>query len=58
MIKGVFVINNHGQPRCIKFYERVAEKDQQELLREIFNLVSKRSESVCFFTDGSCLPGW
>uniref|UniRef100_A0A7S3PG58 AP complex subunit sigma n=1 Tax=Aplanochytrium stocchinoi TaxID=215587 RepID=A0A7S3PG58_9STRA len=57
MLKGVFIINNHGQPRCVKFYENVDEKYQQHLLQEIFMLVSKRSESVCNFTDTSSLPG-
>ncbi len=33
------------------------ESLQQQLIREIFSLVSKRSESVCNFLDGSRLSG-
>ena len=26
MIKGVFIVNNHGKPRVIKFYEHVVSE--------------------------------
>jgi len=57
MIKGVFVINNHGQTRAAKFYEQLTESEQQSLLREIFVLVSKRPDTVCNFLLGEHLTG-
>ena len=99
MIKGIFVINNHGKPRLIKDFQRMvrppaaaarhggspqraAERDpprrparfpgptdgrlrpqpplprpqtqpeQQQTVREIFGLLSKRSDNVCNFLEG------
>ena len=57
MIKGVFIINNHGQPRAAKFYEQIPEAQQQQLIRDIFLLVSKRPDTVCNFLDGDQLSG-
>mmetsp|Transcript_24089 Transcript_24089/g.42550 ORF Transcript_24089/g.42550 Transcript_24089/m.42550 type:complete len:179 (+) Transcript_24089:95-631(+) len=57
MIRGIFIVNNYGQPRCIKFYEPVDESQQQTLIREIFLLVSKRPETVCNFLSGDQLSG-
>eukprot|EP01033_Poteriospumella_lacustris_P018219 gene18219-13089_t len=30
MIKGVLIINNHGKPRLVKFYQSVTGEDQQQ----------------------------
>ncbi|GBG30333.1 AP-3 complex subunit sigma [Hondaea fermentalgiana] len=57
MIRGIFIVNNYGQPRCVKFYEAVDEATQQILIREIFLLVSKRSDNVCNFMAGDSLSG-
>lgn len=58
MIRGIFIVNNYGQPRCVKLYEPVPESQQQQLVRDIFLLVSKRSESVCNFMATDSLVGW
>jgi len=53
MIKAILVINNHGQPRLTKFYEKIAFAQREHVLRECFTLVSKRSDTVCNFLEGS-----
>jgi AP-3 complex subunit sigma len=52
MIKGIFIVNNNGKPRLVKTYERLTEEAQQGLVREIFSLLSKRSDTVCNFLEG------
>ncbi|EGC34599.1 hypothetical protein DICPUDRAFT_34761 [Dictyostelium purpureum] len=51
MIKSILIINNHGKPRLIKVYEHLSEDKQQQLIRELFLLVSKRSDSSCNFLE-------
>eukprot|EP01006_Ploeotia_vitrea_P058772 TRINITY_DN70185_c0_g1_i1.p1 TRINITY_DN70185_c0_g1~~TRINITY_DN70185_c0_g1_i1.p1 ORF type:complete len:170 (+),score=37.48 TRINITY_DN70185_c0_g1_i1:48-512(+) len=51
MIKGMFIINNHGKPRMVKFYEQIAFAMQQTLVNEIFRRISKRSDDICNFID-------
>merc|ERR1711943_67740 len=51
MIKGVIIVNNHGKPRLVRFYEELSEDMQQAHVREIFNLVSKRSDYACNFIE-------
>jgi len=53
-IYSVMVINNHGQARLLKFYRDVPHKEREGLVRECFNLVSKRPDSVCNFLE--CSP--
>jgi len=57
MIKGILIINNHGKPRLTKFYEYFPEDKQQQIIREVFSLVSKRSERSCNFLEGGSLFG-
>lgn len=57
MIKSVVVLNNHGQPRLTKFYEYVPEDRQQQVVRDVFNIVSKRSDALCNFVEGGSLFG-
>lgn len=57
MIKYVIILNNHGQPRLTKFYEYVPEDRQQQIIRDIFTIVSKRSDSLCNFVEGQALFG-
>ncbi|KAH8861855.1 AP-3 complex subunit sigma-2 isoform 2 [Schistosoma japonicum] len=52
MIRAVLVINNHGKPRLIKFYEHYSEDEQQKIVKEVFNLVSRRDDDVCNFLEG------
>lgn len=55
MIKAILVINNHGKPRLLKFYQRYTEEIQQQIIRETFQLVSKRDDNVCNFLEGGTL---
>lgn len=70
MIKGILVFNNHGKPRLLKFYQHYvscqtrprcvvfqSEEEQQQIVRETFQLVSKRDENVCNFLEGGTLIG-
>jgi len=53
MIKAILVINNHGQPRVVKFYDNSVTVQRDQVIRECFNAVSKRSENVCNFLEGT-----
>ncbi|CAL2028044.1 CBN-APS-3 protein [Caenorhabditis brenneri] len=55
MIKAILVINNHGKPRLLKFYQHYSEEMQQQIVRETFQLVSKRDDNVCNFLEGGTL---
>ncbi|KJE92829.1 AP-3 complex subunit sigma-1 [Capsaspora owczarzaki ATCC 30864] len=57
MIRGILVFNNHGKPRLSKFYQHYSEEMQQQIIRETFFLVSKRSDNVCNFLEGGTLIG-
>ncbi|VDP46821.1 unnamed protein product [Echinostoma caproni] len=57
MIRAVLVFNNHGKPRLMKFYEHYSEEEQQQILRETFQLVSRRDDDVCNFLEGGTLAG-
>uniref|UniRef100_A0A914S3F9 AP complex mu/sigma subunit domain-containing protein n=1 Tax=Parascaris equorum TaxID=6256 RepID=A0A914S3F9_PAREQ len=57
MIKAILVFNNHGKPRLLKFYQHYPEEEQQHIVRETFQLVSKRDDNVCNFLEGGSLIG-
>lgn len=57
MIKAVLVFNNHGKPRLTKFYQYYNEEMQQKIIKETFQLVSKREDNVCNFLEGGTLIG-
>ncbi len=53
MIKGIIIVNNHGKPRLIKFYQSVASEEVQQLvIRRIFQQVSSRPDSFCNYLEG------
>jgi len=52
-ILSIMVINNHGQPRLLKFYKDVPFAQREHVIREAFNLVSKRPDAVCNFLEGT-----
>jgi len=52
-ILSIMVINNHGQPRLLKFYHEVPHSQREQVVREAFSLVSKRSDSICNFLEGT-----
>mmetsp|Transcript_344 Transcript_344/g.959 ORF Transcript_344/g.959 Transcript_344/m.959 type:complete len:159 (-) Transcript_344:11-487(-) len=51
MIKGIMIVNNHGKPRLTKFYEHLPLEKQQQMIRECYALISKRSDRVCNFLE-------
>ncbi|RHY15540.1 hypothetical protein DYB37_012877 [Aphanomyces astaci] len=53
MIKGVLIVNNQGKPRVVKFYEHVPDAEQQAVIRDIYTQVSKRSDTLCNFLEGT-----
>ncbi|KAK8758323.1 AP-3 complex subunit sigma-2-like [Amblyomma americanum] len=57
MIKTILIFNQYGKIRLSKFYEHVREEEQQQIIREIFQLVSRRGEDVCNFLEGGALIG-
>nr|CAH7728217.1 unnamed protein product [Callosobruchus chinensis] len=57
MIKAILVFNNHGKPRLSKFYQHFPEDMQQQIIKETFQLVSKRDDNVCNFLEGGSLIG-
>jgi len=52
-IHSIMVVNNHGQPRLIKFYKEIPHAQRESVVREAFALVSKRPDSVCNFLEGT-----
>nr|ACO15171.1 AP-3 complex subunit sigma-2 [Caligus clemensi] len=57
MIRAILVFNNRGKPRVNKFYEYYTETEQQQIIKETFQLVSKRDDHVCNFLEGGSLIG-
>eukprot|EP01101_Sappina_pedata_P007381 TRINITY_DN3888_c0_g1_i1.p1 TRINITY_DN3888_c0_g1~~TRINITY_DN3888_c0_g1_i1.p1 ORF type:complete len:181 (-),score=82.65 TRINITY_DN3888_c0_g1_i1:132-647(-) len=60
MIKSVLIINNHGKPRLVKFYEYFEVEKQQQIIRETFSSIARRSDKNCNFLDaaGTCDVAW
>lgn len=68
MIKSVLIVNNHGKPRLLKFYEKLVRififlveslcsscqsiEQQQQVVQQVFQIVSKRSDHICNFVEG------
>ncbi|KAM4660216.1 AP-3 complex subunit sigma-2 isoform 2-T2 [Amazona ochrocephala] len=57
MINAILVFNNHGKPRLVRFYQRLAEEVQQQIIRETFHLVLKRDDHICNFLECGSLFG-
>ena len=58
MIKGILIINNHGKPRLVKFYQGViGEEQQQSIIRRVFQQVNQRPDSFCNYLEGT-IPEW
>eukprot|EP01032_Pedospumella_encystans_P027402 gene27402-30972_t len=53
MIKGILIVNNYGKPRLVKFYQDVANEDeQQNVIRKVFQQVAQRPDSFCNYLEG------
>ncbi|GAX17108.1 AP-3 complex subunit sigma [Fistulifera solaris] len=58
MIKGIIIVNNHGKPRLVKFYQSVeSESLQQSVIRRVFQQVAARPDSFCNYLEGA-IPEW
>ena len=58
MIKGIIIVNNHGKPRLVKFYQSVdSEQQQQSVIRKMFTQVTTRPDSFCNYLEG-VVPEW
>ena len=57
MIHAILVFNNHGKPRLSKFFTYYKEDVQQQIIRESFQLVSRRDDNVCNFLEGGVALG-
>jgi AP-3 complex subunit sigma len=58
MIKGIIIVNNHGKPRLVKFYQNVeSEALQQTVIRRVFTQVAQRPDSFCNYVEG-IVPEW
>ena len=56
MIRCIFIVNNQGEERVIKFYENgLSESDMRLLIRESFALCAKRPDMACNFAPGQSL---
>jgi AP-3 complex subunit sigma len=51
MIKAILVFNTRGQARVLKFFDSCSSELQQKLLRESYQLVSKRDYDACNFIE-------
>ncbi|CRK92669.1 CLUMA_CG006230, isoform A [Clunio marinus] len=51
MIHAVLVFNNYGKPRLSKFYQHFSEQQQQTIIQETFQLISKREDCTCNFLE-------
>ncbi|XP_015905805.1 AP-3 complex subunit sigma-2 [Parasteatoda tepidariorum] len=52
MIESVLIFNVHGTPRLTKFYRFYSEQRQQLIIRQIYQVVAKRGDTVCNFIEG------
>ncbi|CAM9325392.1 unnamed protein product [Ectocarpus fasciculatus] len=58
MIRGVIIVNNHGKPRLVKFYQTVVgEEAQKSVIQRIFQQVAQRPDSFCNYLEG-IIPEW
>ena len=47
MIRGVIIVNNHGKPRLVKFYQTVVGGQGISFTKSIFGGVEKGAISCC-----------
>lgn len=52
-IRAIIIINNHGQSRLARFYDDTPFSQHESFIRDCFTAVSKRSDSLCNFLEGS-----
>lgn len=57
MIDCVLIFNVHGIPRLTKFYTHYPEKKQQLIIKNVYRVVSERSDAVCNFIERGNIMG-
>ncbi|XP_045675571.1 AP-3 complex subunit sigma-1-like [Phyllostomus hastatus] len=57
MINAILIFSNHRKPQLSKFHQLYGGDTQQQIIRDIFHLVSKRDASVCNFLKRGLLIG-
>eukprot|EP00933_Yihiella_yeosuensis_P004988 TRINITY_DN10939_c0_g5_i1.p1 TRINITY_DN10939_c0_g5~~TRINITY_DN10939_c0_g5_i1.p1 ORF type:complete len:157 (-),score=21.50 TRINITY_DN10939_c0_g5_i1:84-554(-) len=58
MIKSIFVINNQGKSRLVRFYDHVPLDRQKHIVQNVFRLVSTRvDDNCCCFAQDESLFG-
>ncbi|KAG5519635.1 hypothetical protein PMAC_001790 [Pneumocystis sp. 'macacae'] len=53
MINAIFIFNNCGKPRLIKFYSQIDISQQKAIVDDIYKLIFSRSSTACNFFEGS-----
>lgn len=53
MIYCVFIISQEGKTRLSKFYSEIEVLKQQEIIKQTYTLINKRSKDNCNFISGS-----
>ncbi|CAF0881654.1 unnamed protein product [Adineta steineri] len=51
MIKALLVFNTRGQARILRFFDSCTTESQQKLLRETYQIISKRDVGACNFIE-------
>ncbi|XP_054723141.1 AP-3 complex subunit sigma-2-like [Uloborus diversus] len=57
MIEAVLIFNLQGLLRLTKFYRHYPEQKQQQIVKQVYQIVSKKSENVCNFVEGGDILG-
>lgn len=61
-IHAILVINNHGQPRLVRYYNNNMDlstnqpyttNKRQSIINEIYQLISKRNDNICNFLENT-----
>ena len=53
MIHAVLIFNNQGKPRFSKFFSRSNTENEQKIIKDTFQIVSRRRDSQCNVVEGN-----
>eukprot|EP00735_Rhodelphis_limneticus_P003981 TRINITY_DN15524_c0_g1::TRINITY_DN15524_c0_g1_i1::g.30553::m.30553 TRINITY_DN15524_c0_g1::TRINITY_DN15524_c0_g1_i1::g.30553 ORF type:complete len:169 (-),score=24.09,sp/Q9DCR2/AP3S1_MOUSE/58.50/3e-60,Clat_adaptor_s/PF01217.15/2.6e-45 TRINITY_DN15524_c0_g1_i1:631-1086(-) len=56
-IRSIIIVNHQGKVRLAKFYEPVSHAQERQIVRDCYNLVSKRGDTLCNFLEGGSIWG-
>ncbi|KAH7422224.1 hypothetical protein KP509_13G097800 [Ceratopteris richardii] len=57
MIHAVLVLNTQGKPRLIKFYYPVRAEKQQDIIRNVYKVLSSRADHLSNFVEAADIFG-